>query len=114
MGEIAEMMLDGTLCENCGDFIGEGSGFPRYCSAACAKDRGAATDGAQVARPSHNATKAQRINTEREIAAGGIKKFNCDSCSKRFRYATALAQHERDKHGPVSSHERKTVKPQGD
>lgn len=41
MGEIAEMMLDGTLCESCGCYIGQGGGFPGYCSAQCAKDRGA-------------------------------------------------------------------------
>ena len=46
MGEIAEMMLDGTLCEGCGEFIGEGDGFPQYCSPQCAGDRGA--DEAQV------------------------------------------------------------------
>lgn len=39
MGEIAEMMLDGTLCEGCGEYLeGEGMGFPRYCS-GCARDR---------------------------------------------------------------------------
>lgn len=31
MGEIAEMMLDGTLCESCGDYIGNGEGFPVKC-----------------------------------------------------------------------------------
>lgn len=40
MGEIADMMLDGTLCEGCGAFIGEGDGFPQYCSAECADMRG--------------------------------------------------------------------------
>ena len=43
MGEIAEMMLDGTLCEGCGEFIGEGDGFPQYCSSTCAQNRGADT-----------------------------------------------------------------------
>lgn len=43
MGEIAEMMLDGTLCECCGTFIGDGDGYPRYCSAECAEGRGAAS-----------------------------------------------------------------------
>lgn len=40
MGDIAEAMLDGTLCEGCGVFIDDGpaAGFPRYCSAACAPD----------------------------------------------------------------------------
>jgi hypothetical protein len=41
MGEIADMMLDGTLCEGCGEYIDdEVPGYPRYCSAKCAGDRG--------------------------------------------------------------------------
>lgn len=41
MGDIADMMIDGTCCECCGEFMGsEGEGFPRYCSEQCAKDRG--------------------------------------------------------------------------
>jgi hypothetical protein len=35
VGEIVDMMLDGTLCECCGAFIDDdddASGFPRYCS----------------------------------------------------------------------------------
>lgn len=32
MGDIADMMLDGTLCEGCGVYLpGEGEGIPRYC-----------------------------------------------------------------------------------
>lgn len=34
MGEIAEMMLDGTLCQCCGEYIEskvEPQGFPRFC-----------------------------------------------------------------------------------
>ena len=45
MGEIAEMMLEGTLCECCGVVIiepgEEAPGYPMYCSYRCAKDRGA-------------------------------------------------------------------------
>lgn len=37
MGEIAEMMLDGTLCEGCGEFIGEPVGHPRMCM-SCSYD----------------------------------------------------------------------------
>ena len=35
MGEIAEMILDGTLCEGCGEVFGDfdSPGFPRRCSA---------------------------------------------------------------------------------
>lgn len=45
MGEISEMMLDGTLCECCGSFIGSDAGFPQYCSKQCAKDRGVPWEG---------------------------------------------------------------------
>lgn len=31
MGEIAEMHLDGTLCERCGEYLGHAVGYPRYC-----------------------------------------------------------------------------------
>ena len=31
MGEIAEMMLDGTMCQQCGEYIGEPVGYPIYC-----------------------------------------------------------------------------------
>lgn len=38
MGEIAEMMLDGTLCQICGSVIdGDTPGYPRFCL-DCAKD----------------------------------------------------------------------------
>ena len=40
MGEIAEMMLDGTLCEVCGEFIdGDSPGYPRRCSSCRPKKR---------------------------------------------------------------------------
>jgi hypothetical protein len=33
MGEVAEMMLEGILCESCGEFIdGENPGHPRECA----------------------------------------------------------------------------------
>ena len=45
MGDIAEMMLDGTMCECCGVFLhGPALGYPRYCSKQCAKDRGGRED----------------------------------------------------------------------
>jgi hypothetical protein len=34
MGEIADMMLDGTLCQHCGEWMGEGrdgEGYPQCC-----------------------------------------------------------------------------------
>lgn len=37
MGEIADMMLEGTLCTGCGKYLGDGDGYPEYCS-SCEKD----------------------------------------------------------------------------
>lgn len=40
MGEIADAMINGELCEMCGVPLGgEATGYPRYCSVKCAKDR---------------------------------------------------------------------------
>lgn len=94
MGEIAEMMLDGTLCEGCGDFIGSDAGFPQYCSPQCAAGRGMTYE---QPKSRANARKAARINRERQEAAGP-KPFACPTCSKRFRFDTALSQHRRDAH----------------
>lgn len=41
MGEIAEMMINGILCEGCGCFVSDIEvGYPQYCSKECANDRG--------------------------------------------------------------------------
>lgn len=40
MGEIADMMLDGTMCAGCGEFLhdgDDGDGYPEYC-AGCKPD----------------------------------------------------------------------------
>ncbi len=31
MGEIADGIIDGEFCEECGTYIGEGCGYPRKC-----------------------------------------------------------------------------------
>ena len=44
MGEIADAMLSGEMCEMCGaplDCDCSEMGIPMYCSVGCAKDRGA-------------------------------------------------------------------------
>ena len=35
MGEIADMMIEGEICECCGEYLGEGGGFAQLC-AGCA------------------------------------------------------------------------------
>ncbi len=43
MGEIADMMIGGEMCP-CGEYLGDGAGFPQYCSKQCAKDYGGVDD----------------------------------------------------------------------
>ena len=41
MGEIADTMLDGTLCAGCGVYLDvEPAGYPIYCSPQCEPDFG--------------------------------------------------------------------------
>lgn len=32
MGEIADMMLEGEMCQCCGEFIEPAAGFPTFCA----------------------------------------------------------------------------------
>lgn len=89
MGEYAEMMLDGTLCEGCGSAIDyeNGPGFPRYCSRQCAADRG----GDQITmtrKERHKANHGERVN--------------CPTCNRRVMKA-GLADHVRALHSGASA-----------
>ena len=79
MGEIAEMMLDGFMCEQCGEIIGdmetgEGQGFPGLCGGCAAEQT--------RARPSLR----------------GTKTISCPNCKRRFGSEAALNQHSNTKH----------------
>lgn len=78
MGEIAEMMLDGTLCVQCGGYIEHGTpdGIPRYCSAQCRRDAG--IDAPRSKRQPRNVP--------------------CPICAKAFGSECAQRQHQRDAH----------------
>jgi Zn finger protein HypA/HybF involved in hydrogenase expression len=83
MGDIADMMIDGTLCEGCGVYIeGSGAGFPRRCG-ACKTDSRANT------QPRHS-TPSNRA------------KVACKVCGRHVK-AVGLDQHMRDKHGGPKS-----------
>jgi hypothetical protein len=83
MGEYAEMMLDGTMCASCGEFINTGNGFPTYCR-SCEKDQRAAA---------HKTLLAHQ--TER-------KKVQCVKCRSWVK-AIGLDDHFRDAHGMLSN-----------
>lgn len=71
MGDIADMMLDGMLCEGCGvPMGGDAPGHPRYCK-SCRRHQKPVTPGS---------TKTQ-----------------CPVCKKRVKLA-GLTNHMRDAH----------------
>ncbi len=72
MGEIAEMILDGVLCQECGIALnGEAPGYPRSC---------------------HSCKASARYVRE------GKTKAKCPTCGKWVK-AIGLPDHQRDAHG---------------
>lgn len=98
MGEYAEMMLEGIVCEGCGEFMGGGSpGYPRRCR-GCGP---AITLVGALKRslvPNPHARKAARHNRERHEAAKTRKQFECGECRRLFRTSEGMQQHAKDKH----------------
>jgi len=68
MGDIAEMMLDGDICQYCGDFIGPGDGYPQSCNGC------------------------------RDEVESDDYVFDCSKCTKTFETAQAAKQHFNAKH----------------
>jgi hypothetical protein len=77
MGEIADMMLDGTLCVQCGVFIGNPVGYPVNC--------GCESDSMSVPGPSRKKPKAK-------------KTIPCAHCPKKFGSPEARDQHTQAAH----------------
>lgn len=44
MGEYAELILNGDVCEGCGEEMGDGQGYPRRCSSCGGSDEGSEFD----------------------------------------------------------------------
>ena len=59
MGDIAEMMIDGTLCEGCGEYLGDGGGFSRICTGC--EPRGGSAD-----EPKREPSRKKRGNRKRK------------------------------------------------
>ena len=93
MGEYAEMMLDGTLCEGCGVYLGSTLDCPCLCS-DCARDRKA--DG-------HAVEKLGDVWVTSGPASAPSKprfqRLPCRLCGRQFKSAQAVSDHQRDKHG---------------
>ena len=74
MGEIAEMMIEGSICQYCGEFLGAGDGFATSCSSCDERD-----------------------DMQGEVEEKPI--IECPSCNKTFKTAQGARQHYQAKHG---------------
>jgi hypothetical protein len=89
MGDIADMMLDGTLCQVCGCFVGDAVGYPQTCD-DCAKPE-----------------KPRRFQPRRKSAFKG-DAIACPKCGRKVA-KTGLEQHIAAKH-PLATIENKEEK----
>jgi hypothetical protein len=83
MGEIADAMLDGTLCEGCGVYMGDECGYPVRCDVC-----GPADD--------DNLPISSRAQTH-----ANPLKTNCSVCGKRVK-RVGLKDHMRVVHSGVA------------
>lgn len=100
MGEVAEMMLEGFLCEGCGEVMGdmetgEGQGFPGLC-AACQADVG---DDVVYSLPPPNSNPVRvRQQNEALLKIPAPSAHRCTQCNRRFATEAGLRDHKRMKH----------------
>lgn len=83
MGEIADMMLEGDLCQVCGCYMEGGDGFPQTCPACRAE-----------------AEEQSQAEPKRE-------KVACPQCGRRVK-VIGLKDHQRDAHGTVQQERKLT------
>lgn len=98
MGDIADMMLEGDLCEMCGAALdGNGYGIPRYCSNECARDRGfdgVAPDGAGMyGKPDKPAKQFPQDVLSIKITYKGNKVYYATQFDSTFENATDIAEY---------------------
>lgn len=73
MGEIAESMLDGSMCEQCGEYLGEAIGNTRLCE-DCAGDDGSMVDTFRILKKQNQEKRAHnRIVSQDELRNRGYQ-----------------------------------------
>lgn len=93
MGEIAEAMLDGTMCSQCGEYLGSDAGYPILCASCKREER---------RQPSVGRGNRYNVKAAPKIAQPGdpIKvgdTIACPFCVKRVKMV-GFGQHMLDQH----------------
>jgi hypothetical protein len=89
MGEIAEMMLEGGMCQWCGEILDSG-GYPQIC-AGCQAQYGVD----QLGEPRNK--KSQKQGNKRHSHR---RDTPCPQCGRLVK-AVGLEQHQRANHGKI-------------
>jgi hypothetical protein len=90
MGDVADMILEGVLCQECGVYMEGGDGIPRTC-AGCLRE---AKDSAPLAPSNTPATLDGRMV---KISVPANTTIHCWICNRKVR-AIGLKDHQRDAH----------------
>lgn len=93
MGDVADMMLDGTLCEGCGCYLGASSDSPKRCDDCRLSSFEAHMEAA-------NASDSERAAKNRVTAALRAKAA-CPYCAKRVSIA-GIVDHVKAKHADAT------------
>jgi len=77
VGDYAEMMLDGTCCCSCGEFLGGGSGYAEYCFEC---------------KPDEPVRASNKVKLPKTIKCSHV------SCARKFASDDAMRQHVHNFH----------------
>ena len=107
MGEQADLMINGDVCSGCGEEMGDGDGFSRYC-AGCAPDypRAPKLRTAMSGRflcswpPCLKSFKTEqgRVTHERALHPHALKGLGCGRCQRMFATEATRAAHRVSQH----------------
>lgn len=89
MGEIAEAMRGGSLCEGCGEYFGDECGFARLC-AVCAAER---RKGGAIVRATGLGGYQEVTTSAPKNRVKAPKRVRCPGCNRRFVDPNARDQH---------------------
>lgn len=96
MGEYADMILEGQMCQWCGEIL-EGEGFPTLCQ-ACQNEHGVDEHG----NGGPEGFPGGPIDPDLNRPAKKPRTHACPvfGCKRKFRSHTGAADHYRDFHNP--------------
>ncbi len=102
MGDVADMMLDGTLCEGCGVYLGSTAGVPmrcRDCKGDTPQMRGVRGAKNQARKAAPIVAQAPGVPKWRyEATDDVVQRFHCVRCGRDFKTDDAARQHVREGH----------------